>query len=508
VNSAADLAVQIRSISKHFGGVPALTDINFGVARGTVHALVGQNGAGKSTLGKIVGGSILPDAGEMLVFGEDPGIRTPRDAISRGIVTIQQEIALVQPRTVIENVFLGNEPTKVGFVRNAELRDRFEQLVLRTGFRLDPGAVVSSLGIANQQKVEILRALARDAKIVVLDEPTAALASTEAAHLLDVVRQLRDEGVTVIYVSHFLSEVLALADTITVLRNGRVVHTMPSASQTPATLIKAMLGRELEQTIPPRDRVIDRRSDGGVTSVLAVKNLSREGALSDVSFDVSAGEIIGIGGLVGSGRSELLRAIYGADPVDSGSIEVDGVRLTRMQPSRSVTKGIAFVPESRKDDGLFLGESVAFNTTITHIDRVSRWGFTRKRREFAVVKSLIAKLGISPSAPTMKVGMMSGGNQQKVMLAKWLIKEPRVLLIDEPTRGVDVGAKYSIYEEILALADTGIAVVLVSSELEEVLGLADRILVMHRGRVSLDAPRKEVDEASLMTAAFGAGRSE
>jgi rhamnose transport system ATP-binding protein len=508
VVSDTQLAIEILNVSKHFGGVPALTDIDVEVRHGTVHALVGQNGAGKSTLGKIISGSILPDSGQMRIFGDVRDVRTPRDAIAHGIVTIQQEIALVKSRTVIENVFLGNEPTSFGFVRNTELKERFEKLVDQTGFRLDPGAVVSSLRIADQQKVEILRALARDAEILVLDEPTASLTSNEAVLLLDVVRELRERGVTIVYVSHFLSEVLTLADTITVLRNGRVVHTVPASTQTPATLIRAMLGRDLQQTIPTRERPAKRGIAHGHSPVLAVKNLTREAVLFDVSFEVHPGEIIGIGGLVGSGRSELLRAIYGADDIDSGSVQVDGAELMPTHPHRSVAKGIAFVPESRKDDGLFLSESVAFNSVIAHLDDVSQAGFIRKGSELGVVKGLIKKLGIAPGNPSVKVSTMSGGNQQKVMLSKWLVKEPRVLLIDEPTRGVDVGAKFSIYEEIFALADSGIAIVLVSSEIEEVLGLADRVLVMHRGRIALDVPQSEADESTVMTAAFGAGRSE
>ncbi|MDR1800012.1 MAG: sugar ABC transporter ATP-binding protein [Bifidobacteriaceae bacterium] len=491
--------IELTSISKRFGGVQALSDITLTVRQGTIHAFVGENGAGKSTLGKIISGTHAPNSGTMKVDGQVVRFHSPRDAIDHGISTIQQEIALVPKRSVLENVFLGRELTRRGLANKAAMRAEYAELERQTGFGVSPDAIVETLCLADQQKVEMLRAIARHSRLIVFDEPTAALTPNETANLLDVIRQLRDSGVTVIYVSHFLEEVLAIADEITVLRNGQLIKTTPAQDETPASLVTAMLGRSQDSAFPSRPPINGRLGQ----ETLRVDGLSRSGVLHAVSFAARAGEIIGLAGLVGSGRSELLRAIYGADPADAGTVSLLGRPPRTMSPARSIAMGLAMIPESRKDQGLFLRRSVGENMTIGALRGVSRGGLVATRRVSQLVGRFTQELGIKPADPSMEVGLLSGGNQQKVLLAKGLAASPKVLLIDEPTRGVDVGAKYSIYESLFRLAEAGLTLVVVSSEVEEILGIADRVLVMRRGWLVLDAPISEVDQDTIMHAAFG-----
>ena len=490
--------VELVHVGKRFPGARAHGDVSLSIRRGAIHALIGENGAGKSTLGKIIAGAIRPDEGELWVEGRRVAYRSPRDALADGITAIQQEIALVPQRTVLDNVFLGIEEERLATVDVVRMARRFQDLNESSGFALDPMARVSSLSIAEQQKVEIMRALARNSRLIVMDEPTARLSAEESQKLLDIVRQLQARGATIVYVSHFLREVLAVADTITVLRNGEVVQTTAAATQTPDSLVTAMLGRAASLTFPERVRC-----DPTAPTVLSVRGLSRRGACEDVSFTLRAGEIVGLTGLVGSGRSEVARAIFGADRLDRGTIELDGTPVDIRSPRDAIASGIAMLPESRKDQGLHMRLPVGHNVTLPHLSVVSRAGVIDAGKERTAVGGLLQRLAVKPAKVTPLVSRLSGGNQQKVLFSKWLFEPPRVLLLDEPTRGVDVGAKRALYELIVSLAAVGMGVLLISSEIEEILGLAHRVLVMRRGRIVAEFAEADLAEEPILRAAFG-----
>jgi ABC-type sugar transport system ATPase subunit len=495
--------VELRRVTKQFGGVDALTDVTLGIAAGSIHALVGENGAGKSTLGRIIAGVHQPDGGEVVVNGRPARYRSPRDAIADGVTIIAQELTLVPRRTVIDNVFLGSESRRAGLRRPRESRSRFATLSSNAGFDIPGDAIVGDLRVADQQKVEILRALARDASLIVMDEPTAALTRDEAAKLFQVVRRLTSAGTTVVYVSHFLEEVLALADTVTSLRDGRLVRTSPAADETTTSLVAAMLGRTLDVTFPEK-----RSPDRAAPVVLSVRGLSRPPAYTDVSFEVRAGEIVGIAGLIGSGRSEVARAIFGADRASSGEIRVLGQPYAPRHPHHAVRAGVAMVPEDRKGQGLHMSQQILFNVTLPHGRHVSRGGVLSRRAQERGTRALARRVALPPSLKRPVLGL-SGGNQQRVLFAKWLFRTPALLIADEPTRGVDVGAKRGIYELLVGLAAEGMAVLLISSEVEEVLGLSHTILIMRRGRLVAEFDgtanvEDEVVQAALATDAYSA----
>jgi ABC-type sugar transport system ATPase subunit len=494
--------VELRAVSKRFGGAQALQEADLRVTAGTVHALVGENGAGKSTLAKIVGGVYRPDSGTLLVHGAAVDFRHPADALAAGIVTIAQEVALAPTRSVIENVYLGIEPTRGGFVGRKALRRRYQELDELTGFGIPPDVLVRTLRLADQQKVEILRALARDAKLILMDEPTASLSRTDAERLHDVVRELCQRGTTILYVSHFLKEVLGIAEAVTVLRDGRVVSSGPTARETPASLVTAMLGRSIDLAFPPK-----RAVPAGSPAVLSVRGLVGHGVSRPVDLDVRAGEIVGLAGLVGAGRTELARLIFGAARASAGVVMIDGQRVDLRNPRAAIRAGIALIPESRKDQGLFLTHSIASNVSLPFLPEVERAGFISRSREREAASALMQSLDVRAQSPVDKVGALSGGNQQKVLFAKWLFKTPKVLLADEPTRGVDVGAKSAIYKIIHALADQGVAVLVISSETEELVGLCHRILVMRSGSVVAEFDDESADEESVTRAAFEAGNA-
>ena len=496
---AAVAQVRLVSIGKRYSGTKALDDVSVEVAGGTVHALVGANGAGKSTLGKIVGGVIRPDDGQLFVDDRPVRYTSPREARIDGIATISQELSPVPHMSVIENIFFGIEPRRYGLVQWRRMRAQYEELVSQWGFQLDGNAKVGTLRTADKQKVEILRAVASDARVIVMDEPTSSLTSVETDTLHRMMRALRERGRTIVYVSHFLDEVLELADTVTVLRSGRLVRTGPAAAETEESLVAGMFGAAAaaEHFEKPKH----------LTSpvVLDVSGLDRKGVLSEVSLQIRAGEIVGLAGLVGSGRSELARAIAGADPVDRGTITVDGTARHIRSPADAMAAGMAFLPESRKDDGLFLGLSLAANTTFADLPSVaSRFGVLRLALERRKTTSLLNLTSVQPPVPSAKVVNLSGGNQQKVLFARWLFRNPRVLILDEPTRGVDVAARAAIHRLINNLAAEGTAVLLISSEIEEVLGLAHRVLVMRRGSITTEFGADPPMEA-VMEAAFGLG---
>lgn len=486
--------VSANDVCKSFGGTQALIDVSIDIRSGRVHALVGENGAGKSTLGRIVAGVLPHDQGQVLVDGRERRFRGPRAALAEGITIIEQELNVLPSHSVLENVFLGQRGRRVALLR------RFEEMRERTGFDLDPNAVAGELRVAEQQELEIMRALARSARLIVMDEPTASLARPDAEKLLRLVRTLRDHGTAVIYVSHMLDDVLAVADDVTILKDGRFVRTTSASEETPDSLVTAMLGRQIDLAFPER---LPLPADAPVR--LEVRGLSRPGALAEISLQVRRGEIVGIAGLVGSGRSELAHAIYGADK-SKGTILVDGHEVSISSPARAVRAGIALLPESRKDQGLLMGRLVRDNVTVSDLGAVSRGPLLDRRRVRRAVAESVERYDIRPRQGGAPVASLSGGNQQKALLAKCMFPRPKVLVADEPTRGVDVGAKRAIYLLLSSLAAEGLAIVLISSELEEIQGLAHRIVVMRNGRITGELP-PDVSESELMSAAFGSSSS-
>ncbi len=477
---------ELREVSKRFGGVKALSEVDLAIAPGTIHALVGENGAGKSTLGKILAGVHRPDGGELAVHGRTVAYRSARDALIDGITIIAQEPTLVPHRSVLENVFLGVESNVAGVVDRRRLKRRYRSLVESTGIELPAHRLARTLRVADQQKVEILRAIARDARFIVMDEPTSALTSDEAERLFGLIRRFRDGGTTIVYVSHLLEEVLELAETITVLRDGRVVRTSPAVRETPDSLVTAMLGRTLGLAFPDKAPF---PADAPV--VLSVRNLSRPPVVDDVSFEIRAGEIVGLAGLIGSGRTEVARAIFAADKSTSS-----------WSPREAIRQGVVMVPEDRKSQGLLMLRSVVENVTLPHLADVSMGGVLESQAERRRAGDLVTRLDVRTKSVRARVNTLSGGNQQKVLFAKWLFRRPRVFIADEPTRGVDVGAKRAIYELIRSLAAEGIGVLLISSEHEEVLGLAHRVLVMRHGRIVAEFTQETMSEDAVLHAAF------
>jgi len=493
--------VELRGISKRFGGVRALSDVDLRIARDSIHALVGENGAGKSTLGKILAGVHRPDEGELLVEGRSVAYRSPRDALLDGITIITQEPTLVPHRSVLENVFLGVESSAGGVVDERRNARRFAQLVSETGIDLPPRRLARSLRVADQQKVEILRAIVRDARLIVMDEPTSALTLDESDRLFELVRRLQALGTTIVYVSHFLAEVLDVANTVTVLRDGRVVRSAPAAEETPQRLVSAMLGRSVDLTFPDKE---PPAPDARV--VLSARGLSRPPAIRDVSIEVRAGEIVGLAGLVGSGRSEVARAIFGADRLDAGTIELRGKPLRLRSPRAAIRSGIVMLPEDRKTQGLLMLRSILDNVTLPHLDSVSTVGVVSAHAERRDAGRLVDSLDVRTRSKTARVSTLSGGNQQKVLFARWLFRKPQLFIADEPTRGVDVGAKLAIYELLHGLAKEGIGLLLISSEHEELLGLAHRVLVMRAGRIVAELAGEAMTEDALLHAAFAMER--
>ena len=477
-----------RGITKAFGGVHALAAVDLSLNEGEVHCLVGENGAGKSTLGKIIAGVISPDQGTVTLHGQPVEFRSPRDALARGITIVEQELALVPAMTVAENALLGLRRYGRRHVR--ELVDRF-------ALNLDVDARVEQLAASDQQKVEILRALARRARIVVMDEPTARLDDADSQNLLEIVRRLAENGTGVLLVSHFLGHVLGVADTITVLRNGHVAKSGPAVAETPESLVNAMLGRAATLDFP-----IKHPPAEDARNVLEVRGLAGAHPVDDVSLTVRQGEIVGLAGLVGSGRTEVARMIFGADRRRAGQINFEGRPVTWSSTRRAIGQGVSYLPESRKDLGLFMQLSSQQNVTLTHLGQVSRLGLLSAGKELAAVRPILEALGVQPADPGVKVGTLSGGNQQKVLFAKWLWQQPRLLIVDEPTRGVDVGAKFAIYEMLARLAREGLAILLISSELEEVVGLCHRVVVLSRGRSVATLGGDDVCESQILHAAF------
>ncbi len=492
-----------RGVSKRYGATKALVDVDIEVDRGSVHALVGENGAGKSTLGKVIAGVVRPDSGVIELAGREVAFGSPRQALDAGVTIIAQELSLVPDRSVIENVYLGIEDHRGPWVRRSAIRRRYERLTESTGIWVDPGRLVGSLKVGEQQKVEILRAMAREAQLIVMDEPTARLAQDETQALVTTIRNLSEGGTTVVFVSHFLDEVRAVADTITIMRDARVVRTGPARDETHESIVVAMTGRPLDMAFPPK---VLPAADAPV--VLEVTGLGRAGSFDAVDLQVRAGEIVALAGLVGAGRSEVAHAIAGAAPADRGSMRLVGRPFRPTRPRVALDAGIALIPESRKDQGLVLDRSVKDNITLPYLRDVERLGLIAGRRESDVAAELGTRVGVKYESPEVDVRTLSGGNQQKVLFARSLMRTPVLLIADEPTRGVDVGAKRAIYDLIVGLAEKGMAVLVVSSELEEVLGLAHRVVVMRDGTVAGEFDGTTVSEEAIMQAAFGTKESD
>jgi ribose transport system ATP-binding protein len=487
-----------RGIGKSFPGVQALSGVDFTVRRGEVHALLGENGAGKSTLIKILSGVYQKDAGEMTFAGRPFAPSDPREAQAAGIAVIYQEFNLVPNMTIAENIFLGDEPGrgKSPFVDWATMTARTRELLAQLDLRLDPHQRVQSLGVAQQQLVEVAKALHRQVDLLVMDEPTAALTLREIDHLFAVIARLKRSGVAIVYISHRLEEIYRIADRVTVLRDGRWVGTLAVADCTRDRLIAMMVGRRLENQFPKQTIPIG-------DEVLRVEGLRRDGVFADVSFAVRAGEIVGLAGLMGSGRTEVARAIFGADPLDAGQIFVHGEPVTIQGPRDAMRLGIALLTEDRKQQGLILPLSVRDNTSVTVLGRLLRGPFIDRGAERDLVQRYVTSLAIKTPSLAQPVAYLSGGTQQKVVLSKWLATRPAVLIFDEPTRGIDVGAKVEIYRLMGDLAQQGVAILMISSELPEILGLSDRILVLHQGRLVADIAREEADQETILRYATG-----
>lgn len=490
--------LRIAGASKRFGGVQALDGASLTVRAGEIVGLLGENGAGKSTLVKTLAGLHTLDEGTIELGGRPFQQGNPRTAREQGVAIIYQEPSLFPDLSLAENVFVGRQPTRGGRVDWAAMTQATSGLFAQLGIDMDPRRQARGLSIADQQMVEIVKALSMDATLIIMDEPSAALSNAEVERLLAVARQLRDQGRGVIYISHRLDEVLELCDSVTVMRDGATVASAPIADVDTAQIVRWMVGREITELYPKVPAEI-----GDV--VLRVDGLASAGEFTGITFDVRRGEIVALAGLVGSGRSEVCRAIFGIDPVDAGTITMEGTQLRGHTPARAMAAGIALVPEDRRLQGLFMPASIAHNGAITVLKRLRRWGFVRTSSERAVARDWGATLRLKYASIDDPVERLSGGNQQKVVLGKWLATAPRLLIVDEPTRGIDVGTKAEVHRLLSEQAAQGMAVLMVSSDLPEVLGMADRILVMREGRLVAEIPRAEATQERVMTAAAGAG---
>ncbi|MGC9003172.1 MAG: sugar ABC transporter ATP-binding protein [bacterium] len=489
--------LEMKGITKQFPGVLALDNVNFEVERGEVHALVGENGAGKSTLLKILAGALTMDKGEILINGKPIRFHSPLDAIQAGIAVIYQEFNLVPYLSAGENIFLGREPRRFnGFVDFKKLHSDAQRILDRIGANFSSRTLVSQLSVAQQQMTEIAKALSQNAQIIAMDEPTSALTDREVAHLFDIIKSLKEEGVAIIFVSHRLEEIFQIAERITVLRDGKYVGTKRIEETNRDEVIAMMVGREIKEKIPKRPAKIGEE-------ILRVEGLTREGVFRDISFTLHKGEVLGLAGLVGAGRTEIARAIFGADPIDRGKIYLEGKEVRIRSPQDAIKLGIGLLTEDRKRYGLVLPMTVRENTTLANLVEVAMRGFINFSKERGVARRLVEDLDIRTPSIEQIARNLSGGNQQKLVLAKWLFTKCKVLIFDEPTRGIDVGAKVEIYELMNQLAEKGVGIIMISSELPEILGMSDRILVIHEGRITGELRREEATQERVMHLATG-----
>ncbi|MEU1116889.1 MULTISPECIES: sugar ABC transporter ATP-binding protein [unclassified Streptomyces] len=486
-----------HGLSKSFGAVRALRDVSLRLHAGEAHALAGENGAGKSTLIKTLAGVHRPDAGGLSLDGEPVVFQGPAAARDAGVAVIYQEPTLFPDLSVAENIFMGRRPRRsLGRVDHKAVFAAARSLFARLAVDLDPEQPARGLSIADQQIVEIAKALSFDARVLIMDEPTAALTGSEVARLFGVVRTLREEGAAILFISHRLEEIFALCQRVTTLRDGALIACEPLDGLTEDDLVRRMVGRDLDELYPKQ------ASEPGDVA-LSVRRLTREGVFTDVSFDVRCGEIVGLAGLVGAGRSEVARAVFGVDRWDAGSVEVQGRALTNGAPSTAMAAGLALVPEDRRAQGLVMDMSIERNIGLTGLRTTARAGLMDRDAERSRALDWAVRLQVKYARIADAVGTLSGGNQQKVVLAKWLATGPRVLIVDEPTRGIDVGTKAEVHRLLSELAADGVAVLMISSDLPEILGMADRVLVMHEGRLTADIPRAAATEESVLAAATG-----
>jgi rhamnose transport system ATP-binding protein len=490
-----DVVLELSGISKSFGAIQALGDGQLVMRAGSIHALMGENGAGKSTLVKIIAGVYNCDAGVFKLNGREVEFKTTSESKAAGIAVIYQEPTLFPDLTVMENIFMGRHPMKsFGRIDRASMLDQTLNLFSRLGVHIDPERPAEGLSIADQQIIEIAKAISVDAKVLIMDEPTAALSIVEVERLFVVARSLRDQGHALLFISHRFDEVYALCDTITVMRDGAYISSRQIETSTVAAIVREMVGRDVESLFPKGEISI-----GDV--VLEVKGLQAEGAFHDISFTVRAGEIVGLAGLVGAGRSEVARAIFGVDGYKSGSVTVNRREVPKSNPAASMKAGLALVPEDRRKQGVVMNLPLARNVTLAIRDSLQRLGLISAKRENHAAAKWLSRLQVKARALDIEAGTLSGGNQQKVVLAKWLATKPIVLIVDEPTRGIDIGTKADVHGLLSKLAGEGLAILMISSELPEVLGMADRVLVMREGRITADIPRSEASAESVMFAA-------
>ncbi|MEU1518559.1 sugar ABC transporter ATP-binding protein [Streptomyces sp. NPDC005811] len=494
--SHPDELLRIEGIRKTFPGVVALDSVDFDLRRGEVHVLLGENGAGKSTLIKMLSGAYRPDAGRILVDGAETRIQGAQDAERLGIATIYQEFNLVPDLSVAENIFLGRQPRRFGLLDRRRMNADAAELLARVGVDVDPSTQVRELGIARLQMVEIAKALSLDARVLIMDEPTAVLTTEEVEKLFRIVRKLRDDGVGIVFITHHLEEIAALGDRVTVLRDGRSVDQVPA--DTPEDeLVRLMVGRSIDQQYP-------RERAAAGAPLLKVSGLTRAGVFHDIGFEVRAGEVVGLAGLVGAGRTEVVRAVFGADPYDSGTVEVQGRPLRRHDVNAAMDAGIGLVPEDRKGQGLVLDATVQENLGLVTLGRSTRAGFVDRSGQRRAADRISGQLKVRMAGLHQHVRTLSGGNQQKVVIGKWLLADTQVLILDEPTRGIDVGAKVEIYQLINELTASGHAVLMISSDLPEVLGMSDRVLVMSQGRIAGELSAQEATQDAVMALAVSA----
>ncbi len=489
--------IELRQIEKSYPGVKPLDRVDFTVRPGEVHALLGENGAGKSTLTRVIGGAVRPDAGTITYLGRTVAWKNPRQAREAGIHIIHQELALFPELCVAENILVDAQPRGVlGFISDKARHARAAEILAQLGVDIPTRAHIDELPLADQQMVEIAKALVGDLKLLILDEPTAVISGKEVDLLFANMRRLRGQGVGIVYISHRLEEIFEIADHVTILKDGQVVDSRPVGAMTRTEMITGMVGRQLEQIYPAR-RTVAPSGD----TVLSIRGLAAGPRVRDVSLDVRPGEIVGVAGMVGSGRTEVAEAVFGMRGIDSGTIELDGKPLGDHRPRAAIDRGVGFLTENRKDEGLFLNLPISSNIVAPDLGRVTRRGLVDRSREREIARRQIADFAVATPSPEVKVGSLSGGNQQKVLFSRWSRISDRLLILDEPTRGVDIGAKVEIYRLIRKLADSGVGVLMISSELPEVVGLSDRVVVMAQGHVVGEVPGEALSEEAIMALA-------
>ena len=490
--------IEMTGISKAFNGNTVLNNVEFEIAPGEIHALMGENGAGKSTLMKILTGIYTRDSGEIKIKGNPVEFKNPKEAEQAGIAVIHQELNILPDLTVAENLFLGNEKTfgKSGILKTKEMNKAAKEVLLNLGLDVDVKTTARNLSVGKQQIVEIAKAISSNADVIIMDEPTAALTDREIETLFETIRALQAKGVSFVYISHRMEEIFAICDRITILRDGSYVGVRNVKETTFDEIVQMMVGRELGGRFP------DRTSKIGEVKLVA-KNLTRKGFFEDVSFELRKGEILGVAGLMGAGRTEVVQSLFGYKKLDSGELILDGKQVKISTPLDAIKLGFGFVTEDRKSEGLILDFSVKENLGITNFNKISKNGVVNNQKEKSLYDSMVKRLGVRTSGPDQTVKSLSGGNQQKIVIAKWLGIEPDILILDEPTRGVDVGAKKEIYSIVNTLAENGVSIIMISSELPEIIGMVDRVLVMHEGKITGEITKEEMSQEKIMHYATG-----